>query len=62
MEWDWEMIRPGKIQDRSERRDIFLLGLAGLYDSLVMIFTLGLYTTKIRAWLLFDVFTQRDDY
>ena len=60
MEWDWDMIRPGKIQDRSERRDMFLLGLAGLYDSLVMIFTLGLYTTQARAWLLFDVFTQDD--
>jgi len=40
---------------RADQRRVFLLGLATIYDGLVMTLTLGHCITNIRAWLLFEV-------
>ena len=56
----WEHIKPRKVTPKEDRKGMFLLGLVGLYESFVMIVTLGCYTTHIRVWLLFDYLTDDD--
>lgn len=45
-----------KCRTRRERGQLFILGLAELYDGLIMTLSLGFLTTDIRSWLLFTVF------
>lgn len=49
---------PRKARCRSlrERGELFVLGLAEIYDGLVMVLSLGYLVTDIRSWLLFTVF------
>lgn len=46
----------GRDTARRERGKLLLLGIASLYEGLVAVLSLGLYTTDIRSYLLFDYF------
>lgn len=44
-----------------ERIQLFVLGVATVYEGLVGVLSLGFCTVETRAWLLFEVFDVFDD-
>lgn len=43
---------------RRERVQLFVLGVATIYEGLVGVLSLGYCVVDTRAWLLFDVFDR----
>ncbi len=59
----WRNILPQKskyslYKSRKERLQMLVLGLASIYEGLVVLLSAGYLTTDIRAYLLFDVFVD----
>jgi len=48
--------RRARCSTRRERCQLFVLGIATIYEGLVAALSLGFWSVETRSWLLFDVF------
>lgn len=50
------MPRRARIYQRRERWQLFVIGLASLYEGVVAVLSLGYLTVDTRSWVLFSIF------